>query len=142
MAIALCLLAIALLVYVSYGGESNNRVVDYGIPCLLFSLGLVNLEQDLQKHKHNQLSKILGKIGDSSYSTYLVHPFFLVIASVILGKSSLANFGDLFIIILAFGSILTGWICYVVLEKPITKFVKQKVTQNQNKEPAKQLISK
>jgi exopolysaccharide production protein ExoZ len=142
MAIALCLLAIALLVYVSYGGESNNRVVDYGIPCLLFSLGLINLEQDLQKHKHNQLSKILGKIGDSSYSTYLVHPFFLVIASVILGKSSLTNFGNLFIIILAFGSILTGWICYVVLEKPITKFVKQKVTQNQNKEPAKQLISK
>jgi exopolysaccharide production protein ExoZ len=141
MAIALCLVAIALLLYLSHGGESTNRVVDYGIPSLLFSLGLVNLEADLQKHKHNQLSKILGKIGDSSYSTYLVHPFFLVIASVILSKSSLTNFGNLFIVILAVGSILTGWICYVALEKPITKLVKQRFTKNIKQEQPKQLVS-
>jgi exopolysaccharide production protein ExoZ len=142
LAIALCLLAISLLVYLSHGGESTNRIVDYGIPCLLFSFGLVNLESYLQKHKHNQLSKILGKISDSSYSTYLIHPFFLVIASIILSKSSLTNFGNLFIIILAFGSILAGWICYVVLEKPITKFVKHKVSQDLMREQPKQLLSK
>jgi exopolysaccharide production protein ExoZ len=123
----LCLAGISLLAYISDWAETNNRVIGYGIPCLLFFIGMTNLENDLQKNKHNPVGKILGKIGDSSYSTYLIHPFFLVLASLIASKLGLVNFGNLFIITLVSGSVLTGWICYITLEKPINKLIKNKV---------------
>ena len=131
-ATSLCLSSIILFAGVSYWGRTGDRIIDYGIPCLLLFIGLLNLEDNLQKHKHNHLSKLLGKAGDSSYSSYLIHPFFLVAASLIFDKLGITSFGNLFIISLVLGSLLTGWICYVALEKPLNKFFRGKAKQNTN----------
>lgn len=135
--VALCLSSIFLFAGVSYWGETGDRVIDYGIPCLLLFIGLINLEHELQQNKHNPLSRVMGKVGDSSYSAYLIHPFVLVIASVIFSKLGITNFGNLFIISLVLGSVLTGWICYVALEKPLNKFFRgtSKGGIKGNKEP-------
>ena len=138
-AIFLCLGAVVILAYISYWGGTGNRVIDYGIPSLFFFIGAISLESNLQKHKHNLPSKLLGKIGDSSYSSYLVHPFFLAIAGIILSKVGIANYGNLFIFTLVLGSVLTGWICYVALEKPINKFIKGKLRQTSDAKSKKQL---
>ena len=111
-AIFICVSSISMLILISYLGGSN-RVIDYGIPSLFFFIGMVSLEDNFRKHKHHLPSKLLGKIGDSSYSSYLIHPFFLAIGAIVFSKISIANYGNLFIISLVVGSLLTGWICYV-----------------------------
>jgi len=131
-AIFLCLSSVIILLCISYWGGTGNRVVDYGIPSLLFFIGMVSLEGDLQNHGHNLPSRLLGKIGDSSYSAYLVHPFFLAIAAIIFSKVGITSYGSIFVISLVLGSLLTGWICYVTLEKPIDKFIKGKVRKAGN----------
>ena len=129
-ALAFCGASIVLIAGISYWGTTGNRVIDYGIPALFLFMGLIYLEETLQNNKHHPLNQILGKIGDSSYSTYLLHPFFLAIAAIVFKKLGLANFGNLFVICLVIGSILTGWICYVTLEMPINKFIKSRTKKN------------
>ena len=61
----------------------------------------------------------MGKIGDASYSLYLVHPFVLVPCAIILTKIGLSAYGYAFALLLGIGSILGGIGCYEFLEKPI-----------------------
>ncbi len=105
-------------------GFIGYRVMYFGIPSLLLFIGIVSLEKYFITHKENYILKFFEKIGDSSYSLYLVHPFSLAALAIVLNKIDVSQYGVIFIFILIFGSIFSGHICYSLLEKNMHNFLK------------------
>lgn len=129
--VLLLFFAISLLVYENLNGVFTDiRAVNFGIPFLIFFIAMLSLEETLQRFRNNTFSRIIGCIGDSSYSLYLIHPFALVASSVVLSKLGMAHYGLLFVFVLTTASISLGYLCYVFLEKSLTKYVKNLVTDS------------
>lgn len=118
-------LAVILLVYVNLTGGFAVRILDYGVPCLLFFVAMLNFEPAFQKFKADRLSRVAELLGDSSYSLYLIHPFMLVICAIIMAKLGLTNHIYFFIFVLLIGSVLGGCCCYLFLEKPLLKITRK-----------------
>lgn len=67
----------------------------------------------------------LEKLGGSSYSLYLIHPFILAPMAIIYSKLGIEN-ADLFTWMLLIPSILAGWMTYRKIETPLTKMFSKK----------------
>jgi peptidoglycan/LPS O-acetylase OafA/YrhL len=63
------------------------RFVTAGIPAALLTYGLIELEDYFHKNPIGWIQKL----GDSSYSMYLLHPFPIAIAGVLLGKLNISD---------------------------------------------------
>ena len=100
------------------------RVIVYGIPSLIFFLGMLLMEAFFKMNNENIFYRALKNIGDSSYSLYLFHPFPLVAASIIFNRIGVADFGWVFVGGLVIISVVSGHLCYLFLEKPLVKFMK------------------
>lgn len=118
MAWAFALAGILLLVlsfFVRWGG---HRLMFWGIPAGLIVLGALSLEQNAIPFSGN-----VSKLGNSSYSLYLSHPFTVFgvgKALAVLGLSGYVYNASL--IILAFAaSAVVGIISYRVIERPSSK---------------------
>ena len=115
-----------------------SRIISYGIPAMLFFSGMMALEPLFIRTSKNKIALLFKMIGNSSYSLYLSHPFALVISSIILDKLGLNEFGYLFVILLVISSIIAGQLCYLLIEKNLTKLFRN----TSKKEPLSQLKTK
>ena len=115
-----------------------SRIISYGLPAMIFFIGMMALEPIFIKTNKNKIALLFKMIGNSSYSLYLSHPFALVISSIILDKIGLNEFGYLFVLLLVVISIIAGQLCYLLIEKNLAKLFKK----NNRKEPLPQLKSK
>ncbi|MGI9285951.1 MAG: acyltransferase family protein [Pseudomonadales bacterium] len=120
--------SLILLTWVSISSGFSVRILDYGVPCLLFFIALLNLEPTFQKFKANSLSRSAEFLGNASYSLYLIHPFMLVICAIMVAKLGLTNHAFFFLFTLLSGSVLGGCCCYLFLEKPILNIAKKYIS--------------
>ena len=80
----------------------------------------------------------MGILGESSYSLYLVHPFSLGLLAMIFSKLGISDYsGNLFVFLLIVISLWVGHLCYIVVEKPMIKFVKNTFLRPSNSEENK-----
>lgn len=100
---------------------AGPRVIIGGLPALL----LVGFAVAAPQLKPSRGVSWLITMGDASYSLYLVHFFVVRIAGkvwVALGLSDLSPW--VFSIVALVGSISAGLLCYFLVERPITRFLK------------------
>lgn len=99
-----------------------SRVVAFGIPAAMIVLGTISLEKYLKIHK-----SILS-VGDSSYSLYLIHQYTLMASSIvvvpILVKIGLPAW--IIEILLMVIAVISGFACYYLYERPITRWLKSR----------------
>lgn len=121
---ALCVL-ITLYIYPvndNYIGYQFMRLVFWGIPCagLLYSSLIIPMTW-IDKKRYKYLT--IG--GDASYSIYLLQVFSLPLAAMIMRKLNISQIFhvDIMVLILVIFSIITGYVGYVVIEKPLTMIV-------------------
>lgn len=106
-------------------GPQDNRALSYGLPCLALFMAVRGLEGRTLRFDRS-LAGTLGKaLGDSSYSMYLAHPFFLVAAVWLLARAGLTHHSSLLIGILFAGSLIAGWCCYRWVEQPLARLINQ-----------------
>ncbi|RWR01193.1 hypothetical protein ED28_14830 [[Pantoea] beijingensis] len=101
-----------------------HRAISGGVPMLMIFLGMVSFEKKLMKNK-NIILNFTEKLGNSSYSLYLIHPFILSPAAIVSKKMGITDYPWIFTSILLLGAIIAGWICYLYIETPLTKIVKK-----------------
>lgn len=124
---ALLSIGLALLIYKNNNMDAFSTfpgALSVGVPMWLVFTGLVSLESWF-KNKTNVILKFGILLGYSSYSLYLIHPFVLSPAAMILKKLHLTvpylfGFGMLI------PALASGIIGYLYLEKPMVKFFKEK----------------
>lgn len=96
-----------------------NRFIVFGLPAFAIVFTALALETRIR------WSKLLGKLGDASYSLYLTHvlsvPFSLKGIQIIDRQHRLP--GDVVCIATVVGSILVAFACHRLLERPLTKSV-------------------
>lgn len=113
----LLVLGVALFIYWVGSDVPYIRWFVWGVPSALIAAGAIFWERSVGGFKANFLSKI----GDSSYTLYLSHYLYLILYGKVflwLGLHSIIG-PDLFIIIGVLTAIATGYILYVVIEKPL-----------------------
>lgn len=95
----------------------NNIIVFFGIPFFLIVTGAAMIDQ----YQPLKVPKILLKLGDASYSIYLVHAIILNILTLKLQSINVKylNYTVIPTIIIA---ILIGYIVHLIIEKPILNF--------------------
>lgn len=122
----LIIVSVLLFILVNNFDLDYSRAIKYGLPALLFFLGMLIMEPHFKSSSSNVVLKIFKKIGDSSYSLYLFHPFSLVVCSIILSRIGINEFGSVFVVLLVVTSIIVGHLCYLLLEKPLAKLMRNK----------------
>ena len=121
---SLIVLSVLLIAFVNIYAPPYSRIINWGIPAVLFFVGMMTFESFFKRKKANKISILFKMIGDSSYSLYLFHPFSLVVCSLLFTKIGLHNFGYLFVISLIVSSIISGYLCYLLLEKSLLRIIK------------------
>lgn len=91
-----------------------SRSLIWGVPCSIFVFGLLFMELSFNL----QIPKSLIKIGDASFSGYLVHILVIITVGKLYSKFGFNN-GDAFIIIASILSILASLPLYQYIEKPL-----------------------
>lgn len=104
--------------------QSNDiylyRVIFWGVPSSMIIFGLIYIKQ------YNQ--PLLKYLGDASYSIYLIHAFIISAFYKLITFLSISFNNDLLALLGLFVSILCGAFMYSYIEKPLTSFIKSKLT--------------
>lgn len=108
-----------------------HRAVCAGLPMLGIFIGVVRFEEHIRKN-NNIVFKALERLGDSSFSLYLIHPFVLSPAAMIIRKLGLSHNATLFSLLLLAGAIVVGWLCYQFVEQPLNRIVRQRQLSKTN----------
>ncbi len=125
--VLLIFLSLILLIVVNSVENADDQIFNYLIPVIFFFMGMRGLEDTVfARQPQNKVFRVLGKIGDSSYSLYLFHPFALVLSSIALNRVGITEYGYLFVGLLVFVSIATGWLVYTYVELQLNKMLKRK----------------
>lgn len=104
-----------------FGGLNYHRFISFGIPAALLVFSLVFAEKFNFLNVRNVLMLHLGKI---SYSLYLVHVLVIaVVLKIVPGGNIFENLAILFIV-----SILSGLMCFHLIENPVNKYLKRLVS--------------
>lgn len=101
-----------------FGVIDAPRVIKWGIPSVLIVTGALLVERS----GIASFPSLLVKLGGSSYSLYLSHIF--TISAI--GKLWVTIFGSMygtFIVVATASSILVGHLSYVIVEKPMTRYL-------------------
>lgn len=112
------------LVYLNNNSSIFNNSLNYAIPMFLLFNGFLHLEMFFKKN-NKYIPVFFERLGSSSYSLYLVHPFILSPIALILNKLNLQIY-VLFPILITATSIIAGWFTYIYIEKNIEKFLRKK----------------
>lgn len=118
-------------------GLLNQRInfglpfLSVGISCFILCAGVVFLEEPIKNHE----VPFFTLIGDASYSLYLFHPFVLAGGAFFLSRLGLSQglWVWPFLLSLAGISLAGGILCYLYLEKPITKVIRSFIAKELNK---------
>jgi exopolysaccharide production protein ExoZ len=94
------------------------RILLWGLPATFIVAGTASLNS--QRLARSPMAGVLRVLGDASYSIYLTHPLLVRLAGRILGSVPAHGF---IAACLVFSS-LVGAITYVLLERPLTNFLK------------------
>jgi len=94
------------------------RAVSWGLPSAMIVAGILFLE----KSSSIPISKLLVAIGGSSYSLYLTHIFTINALGKIWVSLFNGHYG-LFIVACVIGSVIVGHLAYLVIEKPVIRFL-------------------
>src|SRR5882757_7264494 len=125
--ITLCILGCLVLVlelFFELPDQEKGRGFFWGIPMLSIFIGLLSLE-DLIQRSTSVVRNLFLEIGDSSYSLYLVHPFVLSGAAMCLKRLKMAANPYLFTVFLLTFSVAIGHLVYLYVERPLTSLVKR-----------------
>jgi len=123
--IPLIVLSIAAMAFVNDPSFSDMpRVIRFGMPAWVFFIGMTIMEPWFQKYSSNVIFKVLREMGNSSYSLYLTHPFSLVILSMAFSRIGLNKFAIPFVILLSIGAVISGHLCYLFIEKPLSRLTR------------------
>jgi exopolysaccharide production protein ExoZ len=96
--------------------EPSNRVIVAGIPAAALVFAAAQLSR--MGAKLSSFEKILQTLGDASYSIYLVQ-IFIVSAACKLAVNLLPSIPlDVLIFVSTTATVLTGFVVYIVVEKP------------------------
>ncbi len=116
------LLGVLLAVYFKLNGF-GIRIIDFGVPAMIFFIGVVSLEDFFVGKRHMEVSKLFEMLGASSYSLYLIHPFLLVSTALVFKWLGLTNYVILLYISLFMSSVIGGYVCYKFIEQPLSSLV-------------------
>ncbi len=102
------------------------RLLFWGIPVTLIVAGSVFLEQETPV----RFPKLLTLIGDSSYSTYLLHVFVVMAGATLLkhGYFTAPFVADLLALTVVVGALVLGYVAYFLLERNLQQYLKAKVS--------------
>lgn len=120
-------LGLTLLIYQNFNTASDfvfSRVVNFGIPMFLIFIGTISIE-DVFSESKNIIHGFFEKLGDSSYSLYLAHPFALSPIAMICKYLGIIQ-PSLFLLLLTSSAILSGFFVYYFIEKPLAKLIKKR----------------
>lgn len=126
--VLLILCGLPVLVYQNFNDfmlTNSYRVFYIGFPMFLVFNAVLHMEEFF-KQPHNLCISFFERVGNSSYSLYLSHPFMLVIASFICVKLHI-TFSISFFCFLLVSSILFGFFVYHFIEKPMSKWIKNRL---------------
>lgn len=124
---ALALFGFSIILYANYASVPVNRIVYFGIPYALIIVGAVTFEGYMHARSDSPVMKFLKALGDSSYSLYLLHPFALSAVAILISIFSFQMHIELAFFSMLSIALISGYICYIALEKPIAAFFKKKV---------------
>lgn len=103
-------------------GFTYLRFLGFGLPVLAIFISLVFDRQVIK-------CKVLEKIGDASYSIYISHTFLIYwIYRIGEFERGVSIFLDIMVWVLV---IIFGYFCYRLVESPLLRFTKQKVSKLQ-----------
>jgi peptidoglycan/LPS O-acetylase OafA/YrhL len=102
-----------------------ERLLQWGVPLALLFAAILSLCRRLPD---NWIIKSLEKAGDASYSIYLFQIFSIPGFDYIFKIIGLDRFVpvDIIIFALAICSIFSGYIAYLLVEKPLTTYFRKK----------------
>lgn len=110
--------------YLHTGGSFTGiHHIDTGISAFLICFGVISLEYFLVKKE----IKLLTKLGDSSYSLYLLHPFVLVAVVMVNDKfQHIIPQNQIFLIVMMLVvSLISGYISHRYIEKNLIRVSKK-----------------
>lgn len=116
-------IGVTLLLIFHHNVQLNFRSLYYGLPMTLIFIGFINLENVLSKNKSITLN-FLKKIGDSSYSLYLVHPFVISLNAIIFIQANIGSY-MIFFITTVIISIIVSYYIFKLIELPTHKILKK-----------------
>jgi len=118
------LLALVGVAALAFQRETNAifhgaHIITIGLPAFCFVLGVALNENALVTY----VPELLKRLGDSSYSMYLSHPFSLAVAGTVFKKLGLSSHGPLleaiYWIFVIFAALLLGFAIYRYVETPL-----------------------
>jgi peptidoglycan/LPS O-acetylase OafA/YrhL len=103
----------------------DNRFIVFGLPAFAIVFVALALEARIR------WSRLLGKLGDASYSLYLTHvlsvPFTLKAIQIADRQHRLP--GDIVCVAAVIGSIVVAFACYRLVERPMTRAVGRRLAR-------------
>lgn len=116
-------LGIANVNEILYGNLVWVRLVLWGIPSALFVQGFL----DLEAMSTIKMPTFLVRLGDASYSLYLIHTSFITVLAILWRLLGI-HAPDLFVLVSVVCSALVGYLFYFQIEKRIMKLQYRFVT--------------
>lgn len=111
---------ILMLAWSSLVGGTSPRIIVWGIPAAMIVFGAIYAER-----AYPNSSKMGLLLGDSSYSTYLVHTFVVSALAKILSPNAAPS---VFIAVAMVLSAVAGYASFRLIEKPLLARAKQSLT--------------
>lgn len=115
---------IILMLFYLFGYQIGSRGIDLGLPALFLVLSITMLETKLINRK----VLIFEKLGDMSYSLYLIHLFILGFVALVYRKLNIHTFLSEFVYLISMLliSIFISYFVYILIEKKLTNFFRHR----------------
>ena len=122
-------LSFSFMAYLEFSGYELARFIVFGLPSVTLILSVVALEET-DFIKNSSLANLLTRVGDASYATYLSHSYIVEgIKKIGFQKFNAINpYAPLGVIVILISSSLAGYILYVVLDRPLSKYFKERLS--------------
>ena len=100
----------------------DNRWIFWGGAGAALVFGVVTIE----KVGVNNYPNWVISLGDSSYSIYLFHAMVIPAVIIVCIKLNISSYASIFILTGSV-SLITGYLIHILIEKPVTQFLKERV---------------
>jgi exopolysaccharide production protein ExoZ len=102
--------------------DTYMRVVMWGVPAMLIVFGFMLSSVPVDSLLPGPLRRLLVKVGDCSYSTYLIHMFVVRTGMIVIDRVApgLRAYEVVCVLLLATVATAVAYVCHLFLEKPLT----------------------
>jgi len=110
------------------------QIVGYGLGSSLLLMGLVELE----RRERFKAGRLVVLVGQASYAIYLTHMLTLTALTKVVAYMRVSEYvpGSIAFIVLATTAVVVGVIMHLVIERPLTNWVRLKMTPSPALAPA------